>query len=223
MKRKKKKFNLLKFIVFILFLYLLYYLTTYAFNIRTKNIIILNNSFYSDETIMETAKIDDYPKFIILSKSKIKKRLLKLNLIEEVKVSKDWGFILKINVTEKKILYFNKSKGKYRCSDNEYYILSNIVGVPTLINFIPENIENRFVDKFKQIDANIINKISEIEYSTTSYDNERFLLYMNDGNLVYININKMLNLNKYVSILKKLNNKKGILYLDSGNYFEIKE
>jgi cell division septal protein FtsQ len=79
MKRKKKKFNLLKFIVFILFLYLLYYLTTYAFNIRTKNIIILNNNFYSDETIMETAKIDDYPKFITLSKSKIKKRLLKLN------------------------------------------------------------------------------------------------------------------------------------------------
>ena len=46
---------------------------------------------------------------------------------------------------------------------------------------------------------------------------------MNDNNLVYININKMNNLNKYVDIVKKLNNKKGILYLDSGNYFEIKE
>ena len=46
---------------------------------------------------------------------------------------------------------------------------------------------------------------------------------MNDGNLVYINTNKMKTFNKYVSIVTKLDNHKGILYLDSGNYFEIKE
>ena len=30
-------------------------------------------------------------------------------------------------------------------------------------------------------------------------------------------------MNKYVDIVRKLDNNKGILYLDSGNYFEIKE
>jgi hypothetical protein len=45
---------------------------------------------------------------------------------------------------------------------------------------------------------------------------------MNDGNLVYITVSKTDLLNKYLNIVKKLNNKKGILYLDSGNYFEIK-
>ena len=65
--------------------------------------------------------------------------------------------------------------------------------------------------------------ISEIEYSKTSYDKERFKLYMNDGNEVYITIDKIDKLNKYKSIVKKLDNKKGILYLDSGNYLEIKE
>lgn len=65
--------------------------------------------------------------------------------------------------------------------------------------------------------------ISEIEYSKTSYDDKRFLLYMNDGNMVYITVSKAELLNKYVEIIKKVDNKKGILYLDSGNYFEIKE
>ena len=65
--------------------------------------------------------------------------------------------------------------------------------------------------------------ISEIEYSKTTYDDKRFLLYMNDGNMVYITVSKAELLNKYVEIIKKVDNKKGILYLDSGNYFEIKE
>ena len=46
---------------------------------------------------------------------------------------------------------------------------------------------------------------------------------MNDGNMVYVTTTKLKSLNKYVDIVKKLENKKGILYLDSGNYFEIKE
>ena len=65
--------------------------------------------------------------------------------------------------------------------------------------------------------------ISEIEYNPSEFDDKRFLLYMNDGNLVYITITRIDLLNKYVDVIKKVGNKKGILYLDSGNYFEIKK
>ena len=65
--------------------------------------------------------------------------------------------------------------------------------------------------------------ISEIEYSKTDYDSERFLLYMNDCNEVYATISKLNKLNKYEEIVTKLNGKRGILYLDSGNYLEVKE
>ena len=222
-KRKKKRFNILKFIVFLLILYLLYYLLTYIFNIKTKNILILNNNYYSDEIIIETANIEDYPKFVLLNKSNIIKKLKKLELIEDVKIHKRYGFILEIDIKEKKILYYNKEKLMYMCSDNQYKKLDNIYGVPTLVNYIPENIEKEFVEKFKDLDSNIISKISEIEYSKTAYDEKRFLFYMTDYNNVYINIDKLSNINKYVDIVKKLDNKKGILYLDSGNYFEIKE
>lgn len=223
MKRKKKKFNILKFIIFLLIIYLLYYVISYIFSVRTKNIVVLNNNYYKDEVIIETAEIENYPKFLLLNRRSVKKKLLKLDLIEDVIISKKYGNILELNIKEKKILYFNKEKNMYKCSDNEYYEIDNIIGVPLLINYVPEDIENKFTNEFSKIDESIINRISEIEYSSTSYDKERFLLYMNDGILVYINISKLSALNKYVEIVKKLENHKGILYLDSGNYFEIKE
>lgn len=222
-KRVKRKFNPLKFLSFIAFIIICYFLTVYFLDIKTKNILVLNNNYYSDEKIIETAGIENYPKFILLNTDKIKKKLLKLDLIENVIIKKKWNFILELTIKEKKILYLVRSENKYKLSDNKLYELDNVMSVPTLINYVPEDTEKKFVEQFKNIDNNIISMISEIEYSKTSYDSDRFLLYMNDGNMVYITTTKLKSLNKYVDIVKKLENKKGILYLDSGNYFEIKE
>ena len=195
----------------------------YLFNIKTKNIIILNNNYYNDETIIEKAGIENYPKFLLLNKSKIKKKLLELELVEDVKITKIWGFILKIDIKEKKLLYFVRSKNQYMASDNKTYEVDNVIGLPTLINYVPEEVESSFIKRFSKLDTSIISLISEIEYSKTNYDEKRFLLYMNDGNEVYITVTRTDLLEKYVDIIKKVNNKKGILYLDSGNYFEIKK
>ena len=222
-KRVRKKFNFGKFILFILIIFIIYFGMKYLFSIKIKNIIIVNNNYYSDEEIIEKAGIENYPEFITLSRKKIKNKLSTLDLIEDVEIKKEFGFILRITIKEKKILYHIRSNNEYRVSDNKNYSLDNVTGVPTLINYVPEEVEKKFVNKFKDIDSNIINMISEIEYNKTSYDSERFLLYMNDGNEVYITVTRTNLLNKYVEIVTKLDNKKGILYLDSGNYFEIKK
>ncbi len=222
-KKIKKKFNFKKFVFFIIFIFLLYMSISYLISIKTKNIIILNNNYYSDDDIIYTAEIEDYPKFILLNRNKIKDKLMKLDLIEDVTIKKKIGFKLEINVKEKKILYYIRSTNLYKLSDNNNYDLNNVIGVPTLINYIPEDIEKSFVEKLSNVDSSILDMISEIEYSKTTYDDKRFLLYMNDGNMVYITVSKAELLNKYVEIIKKVDNKKGILYLDSGNYFEIKE
>lgn len=222
-KRVKRKFNPLKFLSFIAFIIICYFLTMYLLDIKTKNIVVLNNNYYSDEKIIETAGIESYPKFLSLNTNKIKKKLLKLDLIENVTIKKKWNFVLELTIKEKKILYLVRSENKYRLSDNKLYDLDDVLSVPTLINYIPGSNEKKFVNAFKNIDNNIISMISEIEYSKTSYDSDRFLLYMNDGNMVYVTTTKLKSLNKYVDIVSKLENKKGILYLDSGSYFEIKE
>ena len=222
-KRVKRKFNFGKFILFILIIFIIYFGMKYLFSIKIKNIIIVNNNYYSDEEIIEKAGIENYPEFITLSRKKIKNKLSTLDLIEDVEIKKEFGFILRITIKEKKILYHIRSNNEYKVSDNKNYSLDNVTGVPTLINYVPEEVEKKFVNKFKDIDSNIINMISEIEYNKTSYDSERFLLYMNDGNEVYITSKRTNLLNKYLEIVTKLDNKKGILYLDSGNYFEIKK
>ena len=222
-KRVKRKFNPLKFLSFIAFIIICYFLTVYLLDIKTKNIVVLNNNYYSDEKIIETSGIENYPKFLSLNTNKIKKKLLKLDLIENATIKKKWNFVLELTIKEKKILYLVRSENKYRLSDNKLYDIDDVLSVPTLINYVPESNEKKFVEAFKNIDNNIISMISEIEYSKTSYDSDRFLLYMNDGNMVYVTTTKLKSLNKYVDIVSKLENKKGILYLDSGNYFEIKE
>jgi hypothetical protein len=74
-----------------------------------------------------------------------------------------------------------------------------------------------------QVDSNILSHISEMEYKPTDLDKERFMFYMTDGNYVYITLSKISLINSYNEIYPTLEENKGILYLDSGNHFEIKK
>ena len=223
-KRVKRKFNIKKFICFIIFLVIIYFVIDYVFSVRTKNIVVLNSNYYSDEIIIEIAGIEKYPEFLKLKKNDVKNKLKKLPLINDVKISKKFGYILELDIVEKKVLYLVRSSNKYKLNTNEEYSSDDILNVPTLINFVPSDIEEEFIKELSKIDTNILNLISEIEYSVTDYDDVRFILYMNDGNEVYVTNNRLHMLNKYISIMKKISSdKKGILYLDTGNYFKIKE
>ncbi len=220
--QKRKKISIKKIIVFSIIIVILYFIVSILLNTKTKNIIILNNNYYNDEDIMTSANIENYPKFLLLNTKKIENKIKKLDLIEDVKVYKKMGFILRIEIKEKKILYFVRSENKYMLSDNKTYEINDVLAYPTLINYVPENIQKSFNKELYKIDDNIIRMISEIEYSKTEFDDKRFKLLMNDGNQVYITISRTNLLNKYIDIIKKIDNKSGILYLDSGNYFEIK-
>ena len=74
-----------------------------------------------------------------------------------------------------------------------------------------------------EISNDILNIISEIKYVPNGIDKERFLFSMNDGNYVYITISKLTKINEYKSVIDSVEDKKGILYLDYGNYFVPKE
>ena len=81
---------------------------------------------------------------------------------------------------------------------------------------------DKLIDKYQDVNEEIKMMISEIEYVPNDIDKERFLITMNDGNYVYITLYKITSINEYIKIIsnKEIENKKGILYLDSGNYFE---
>ena len=75
----------------------------------------------------------------------------------------------------------------------------------------------------KDLDTDIIRRISEMQYDPNDVDPNRFLFTMDDGNYVYLTANQLSNINNYVTIISKNKEKKGILYLDSGEYFQVME
>ena len=221
---KKRKLNFLKVIIFILIIYLLIHAGLYLSNINVKNIVIKNTNYLSDTEVIKIAGLADYPSFFRTITRKIEKKLEEEPLIKEADVKRKWGFIFELNIKEEKILYKRRNDNVYVLgSGEEISIKNNLSGVATLINYTPKNISKKLNKKLNEIDSNILNKISEIEYAPNKTDEERFLLYMNDGNQVYITLTKTDELNYYVDIVKKLGGKKGILNLDSGSYFEVKE
>lgn len=222
-KVKKKKLNLFKVFIFLLILCLIGLSIYFYCNTNTKNIIIKGNSYYSDDEIIELAELEDYPKFITVNSFRIEKNIKHENLIKNVDVNKKFGFIVEINIIEKKVLYQRKSDNLYLLDTGEEISADYIEGVPLLINYYPNTLNDKALKAFGKLTQETISKISSIEYSKTEVDDERFLLFMTDGNLVYINLNRMDKLNKYTEIVNEFGTKKGILNLDSGNYFEVKE
>ena len=119
-------------------------------------------------------------------------------MIEKVKIKKGLNRAVTIEVTEATPFFVYKNK-VILSDGNE--VNNNNYELPIVINTLSNAI---------------------IEYVPNDIDKERFLITMNDGNYVYITLYKMTSINEYIKIIsnKEIENKKGILYLDSGNYFE---
>lgn len=219
-KSKNKKINKKRIYTFLILLILLVFFIYKLFNTNIKNIYVLGNKYFTDQEIIDMAKIKNYPKSINNLSLTIKNRLEDNIYILSAKVYKK-GFINKvyIEIKENYPLFYYKVEDKTVLYNGEK--VTDKFTIPTVINQIPNTIYDEFTNKLKKVDKKILDRISEIEYAPNEVDEERFFLIMNDGNYVYLTLNKFLTINKYIDMIKSFNNKKGILYLDSGEYFDV--
>lgn len=221
MKEKKRKTNYKKTIIvftIILFGILVFF---YIRSLKVKTIYVVGNKLVSESEILESTNLLDYPKLYKVNEKDIINKLKENKLIDNVRIKKTLSGKVTLEISENKILYQNKS-GKYMLSNKEEVSFDKTpLGVPSLINDCSD-VKDKFIDKLLLIDSDILKHISEIEYKPTDLDKERFMFYMSDGNYVYITLSKINLINSYNEIYPTLEDKKGILYLDSGNHFEIK-
>lgn len=213
----ERKFNFAKLLVILLILYIIGYNAYRIVMSPINNIYIENNKYLSDQEIIDIAGIRNYPSFILSFKYKIKNKLLKNEFIKSAKIKKKIGNTIIINVEENipLFIYNNNvilSDGK-QVKNNEYKL-------PLLTGILDSDMLIKLSEKYQDINDEIRLMISEIKYDPNNIDKERFLITMNDGNYVYITLYKITSINEYLKILSKVENQKGILYLDSGNYFE---
>ena len=216
--KKKIRFKIIPILIFLVICVGLYFTITYLADTKIKNIYIYGNNILTDQQIIELAKIEEYPSFYKTFSRTMKKNIKQNPIIKDVKIKKRFFNVLKIYVTEYKPLFIKDNKLIL-----EEGIISEMVNVkvPVLTNEVNTEVYESLIKELSNIDDLIRSQISEIIYSKSEYDNTRFLLYMDDGNHVYVNISKFSKLNYYNEIYPTLNNKKGTLYLDSGNHFEV--
>lgn len=222
-KRKKLK-------VFRLFLVLLI-LGFFAFGIylfindSIKNIIIKNTSYLNDDYILEFADIKTYPSFWLTSTSKVSKKIKKSPYIKSVKVKRKFYNVLEIDIKENVPLFIYEVNHSIVFENGDYVEddMNELFRIPRLMNYVPDDKYSSFIKGLMKIDKDILGSVSEITYVPNDFDKDRFLLYMDDGNSVYLTITKFRMLNYYNKVYPQLDGKKGILYLDSGNHFKIME
>ena len=231
-KKTRKKPRIKGFILFFLILYLIAMIIYYIFKMPIKSIVIKNNNIVTEKQIIDVIKIDEKTPLFKVNSLSLRKKLKKnIPLINECKIKINIFGKLTIDVQENRILYYDLLEDKLVLSNgNKIADEKKYIGYPTLVNYVPSDIIESFVKGFNKISDDIIMMISEIEYNPDRYndtiiDSERFILRMNDGNIVYINIVNIEKLNKYQSIFATVGSG-GILYLDSSskNYiFKTKE
>jgi len=190
------------------------------------NIIVKGTSYLNDDYLLDFAKIKDYPSFVLLNESNTCKKVLKSNYVSSCKIHKKFGYILVLEVEESRPLFFDTNKSQYVFDEKNGVVedsISKSFRVPRLLNYVPDKKYTKFISGMSKVEEDTLSKISDIEYQPNEYDKDRFLLYMDDGNMVYLTLTKFKMINHYNEVLAQLEGHKGILYLDSGNHFKIME
>ncbi len=222
-KGKKRRVFKVKNILLLLFLFLgIVGLVYYGVTMPVKNVYIKGNYILSDGEIMKISALDKYPSFLLTSSKSIRDKIIKNSYVKDAKIYKKFGNVIEVNILEYSAAFSFEDKiilSNGEIIPNTY----NLSDVPILLNMIDDSsLLKRTAIKFGGVDANVLRQISEVEYQPVEVDGDRFLLYMNDGNLVYITLTKINKINKYNQIRDKLDGHMGIIYLDAGDYVELK-
>lgn len=223
---KKRKIKLLPCLIVLLVLGGLSFVVYFFLKLPILNLIVENTTYLNDDYILELAEVKDYPSFWLSSTSNMERKLENSPYISEAKVERKFFHILVFNIDENNPLFINNTNNTVVFSDKEEVSVSDRIDlfrIPRLINYVPDNKYQSFIKGMANIKKDILGKISDIEYQPNDYDKDRFLLYMDDGNMVYLTLTKFDMINYYNDVLSQLENRKGILYLDNGNHFQIME
>lgn len=222
---KKKKLKLIPALIVLLILGGLFFGIHVFINTKIKNIIVEGNNYLKDDYILKLASVYDYPSFYTFNAKKSVKKLEDSPYIKEAKIKRKFYNVLVIEIEENQALYLNNSDNMIVFEDGNKVLNSeslDLFRIPRVINYVPDDKYKSFIKGMSKVEKGILGKISDIEYVPNEYDKDRFLLYMDDGNMVYLTLTKFEMINYYNDVLGQLEDHKGILYLDSGNHFEIK-
>lgn len=223
---KRRKLKIFKLLGILIVMGGLFFGVYMYLKLPVKNIIVKGNNYLNDDYILNLAGYINYPSFWLTNSRKASKQLKKSDYIVDADIKHKWNRKLVIIIKENKALFSKENENGKVVFENGKSLKIKYgltFRVPRLINYVPDDKYDNFIKGMKNIKDDIFQKISDIEYVPNDLDKERFLLYMDDGNMVYLTLTKFNMINYYNDVLEQLEDRHGILYLDNGNHFQIKE
>lgn len=222
-KKKRRKLRLGRILILLLIIILVVFIVKTFCKFPIKNFYIEGNINLKDQEIIDLSKLQDYPSMFKYTSKQIEKNIESNVYVKNATVKKKKLKEIYIEIEENTVLFYN-SNTKKTVLLNKKEVDKELNG-PILINYVPDKVYKKLIEKMTLVNENVINKISEIKYDPSNVDEERFLFTMNDGNYVYITLEKLENINNYtkisLEIINKFGKKNGTLNLDAGEYFEI--
>lgn len=220
MTHKKFKIRYKRIIVFLLILLVVILLVFMLLSLKITNIYVTGNNYLSDQDIIELAGAQSYPGAIMTFSKTVESKVDASVYVSSVNVKKKFTKLY-IDITENKPLFYDEVNKRTVLMDGSF--VSDNFNIPSLVTGVDSLIYENFLKCFSLINDDVFNNISEVSYVPNDVDKELFLFTMNDGNYIYVSLDKFDCVNKYFDMVVKFNNHKGILYLDSGEYFKILE
>lgn len=225
--RKKKANRRLIFYlsIFFVLICIIVYVQSPLSNVRT--VEITGNHFVTKEDIIEKNNLSNKTNIWTINKKKMEENLLGNEVIKSVEVERKLPWTIVINIIEHEHVGYIKNETTYHPILDKGNILtsyeSSIKGdAPLLIGFSEEKYLKSMAEELYQLPDSILDLISEIHWVPTKENKNKIILYMNDGFIVDGTIRDFANkMDIYPSIFSQIDlNKKGIIHLGVGVYFE---
>ncbi len=205
---KRRKLNFTRILIVILCIYSVVCFGLYIYKEPVRHFEITGNSFVSDARILREAGLTNYPSYVSINPKKLAKKLESNPLIKKAKVVYGLYFYIHIEIEENKPLFLLKATNQVCLADGTLIdYQDDFIGLPTLLNDTPEKNRTLLAKNLSKVDPAILYAISEIEYRPSHntqnkiIDENRFLLSMNDKNMVYITAKKATLLNSYFKVI----------------------
>lgn len=197
---------------------------------KVKSLSVSGNTYYRDQDIFHLADLSYETRYVIMPKLLITWNLEKQDLIDTVDVSKTWLGRIHIDVKEKTILgsrteadgksYVIVAGSPYEKIEVEDQYEESLIQYPLIGDFDEENMQklaDAFRVKKREVSAEIISMISEIQPYSRSYDEHMVKLVMQDGNTLYSSYDAIPLLNDYKQVLRSSNKSHVCMELDESN------
>lgn len=224
--RKKKANRRLIFylIVFFLLISVIVYLQSPLSYVKT--IDITGNIHVSEKEVIDQSELTSETNIWSVKRKNIQDLLSNNPIIKTAEVKRKLPRTIEISIEEYDRVGYVKNENEFYLVLGNGNVLSNttrfIGDAPIIEGFTEESYFENMVTELQELPKSILNLISEVHWRPTEENNNKIILYMNDGFVVDGTIrNFSEKMQIYPSIVAQLEaGSEGIIHIGVGAYFE---